>query len=206
MTHRRRGSSFYIFRLAILLAFAIPVLSGCSSRLGSFAQPGQDPMQTPRGVAADLSDYRLDAGDRIRLVVYGEPNLTGEFGVDGAGRMGVPLVGTMRAGGLTAAELEDRIVARLSPEYLKDPKVTVEIIGYRPFYIVGEVKSPGSYPYVSGMTAINAVALAGGFTYRARETEFVIDRALKGKPGQIAAGPGSEVLPGDVIIVPERFF
>jgi polysaccharide export outer membrane protein len=82
----------------------------------------------------------------------------------------------------------------------------VEIINYRPFYIVGEVKSPGSYPYVSGMTAINAVALAGGFTYRAKEDEFRIDRGVEGKVKKMEAGPSTEVLPGDVIIIPERFF
>lgn len=193
-------------RIVVLLLALSPVLSGCSARLGSLTSVDQEPARSRSAISAGLSDYRLDAGDRVRLTVYGEPNLTGEFGLDGAGRVGVPLIGTVRAGGLSAAELEQRIADRLSPDYLKDPKVTVEVVTYRPFYIVGEVKSPGSYPYVNGMTAINAVALAGGFTYRARETSFVIDRDTKGAARQIAAQPGSEVLPGDVVIVPERYF
>lgn len=153
-----------------------------------------------------LAGYRLGTGDRIRLIVYGEPNLTGEFGIDGSGFLGVPLIGKVKAGNATAEELEKRIAHELSQGYLKDPSVTVEIVKYRPFYIVGEVKQPGGYPYVSGMTVINAVALSGGFTYRAEEDEFKIKRRVGGKVTAIEAEPGTEVLPGDVVTVDERFF
>lgn len=153
-----------------------------------------------------LAGYRLGSGDRIRLIVYGEPNLTGEFAVDGSGNLGVPLIGKVKAGDKTASELERLIVGKLSPDYLKDPSVNIEIVRYRPFYIVGEVKQPGSYDYVSGMTVINAVALGGGFTYRAEEDEFEINRRIGSRVQNIEARPGTEVLPGDVITVDERFF
>ncbi|MEX2453807.1 MAG: polysaccharide biosynthesis/export family protein [Rhodospirillaceae bacterium] len=158
------------------------------------------------GAESGLAGYRLGSGDRIRLIVYGEPDLTGEFGIDGSGDLGVPLIGKVPAGNATATELEERIAERLTPDYLKNPSVTVEIVSYRPFYIVGEVRQPGSYAYVSGMTVINAVALGGGFTYRARESEFEIDRRIGNQVRNIEAKPATEVLPGDVITVAERFF
>ena len=112
----------------------------------------------------------------------------------------------MQGGNATAAELEQRIRDKLTPDYLINPSVTVEIVRYRPFYIVGEVRQPGSYPFVSGMTVINAVALSGGFTYRARESRFRIDRRTGDGIAEIRARPDTEVLPGDVISVDERFF
>jgi polysaccharide export outer membrane protein len=165
-----------------------------------------DAVQAPQKVSADLSGYELGSGDRVRLIVYDEPNLSGEFTVDGRGGLALPLVGKVKAEGLTAAQLESRITKRLSPEYLKDPSVSVEVITYRPFYIVGEVKKPGSYPYVNGMSIINAVAVAGGFTYRARESVFGIDRTIDGRAKKFVGSPGTEVMPGDVITVPERYF
>lgn len=175
------------------------------STLGACAGTGSAPEgQAPK--TADIQGYRLGSGDRIRLTVYDEPNLSGEFSVDGAGNVGVPLIGKVGAGGLTASELEKAIVNKLSPQYLKDPSVTVEVIGYRPFYIVGEVNEPGSYPYVNGMTVINAVALAGGFTYRAQEGSFRLERRAKEGVRILEARATTEVLPGDVITVQERYF
>ena len=110
----------------------------------------------------------------------------------------------LRVEGLTLTELESAIVAKLKPDYLKNPQLSIEVINYRPFYIIGEVKSPGSYAYVSGMRVVNAVAMAGGFSYRARENQLWITRAGSGK--KEAADQNSPVLPGDVIEVPERFF
>jgi polysaccharide export outer membrane protein len=156
--------------------------------------------------SADISDYRLGSGDRIRLTVYDEPDLSGEFTVNGTGRLSLPLVGLLNAEGLTARELESAIAKKLKPDYVKNPDVTVEVMTYRPFYIVGEIKKPGSYPYVDGMTVINAVALAGGFTYRAREGSFEIKRPVDGKTDSVRARPETQVAPGDVITVHERFF
>jgi protein involved in polysaccharide export with SLBB domain len=171
-----------------------------SSRLEA-QQPAQ------QAVPGQPADYRLGSGDRVRITVFGQQDLTGEYLVDGKGMLAFPLVGQIRAGGLTASELEHTLVSKLKPEYLKDPKVSAVVLTYRPFYIVGEVKKPGSYAYVSGMTVINAIALAGGFTYRAREGSFYVDRAGKdGKKARLDATPDTPVQPGDIITVRERYF
>ncbi len=160
----------------------------------------------PAAAQADTT-YRLGAGDRIRVTVFGQEDLSGEFEVDGTGRVSLPLIRTVQAKGLTLAELEQAVTDRLKPDFLKDPSVSIEVLNYRPFYIIGEVKEPGSYPYVSGMTVWNAVAMAGGFSYRARKSEVEIKRG--GNTAQSAwqdAHPDTTVFPGDVIKVPERFF
>lgn len=153
------------------------------------------------------ASYRLGSGDRVRVTIYGQPELTGEYAVDGGGQMSFPLVGQLRAGGLTAAELEAALAAKLAPDYLKNPSISVEVLTYRPFYIVGEVRTPGSYPFVSGMTVLNAVALAGGFTYRARETSFYVTRTAEdGSKAKLSTGADATILPGDIITVRERYF
>ncbi len=164
---------------------------------------------SPGGQAAPAQspDYRLGPGDRLRIIVFGQKDMTGEFAVDGTGLLSFPLIGQIKAGGLTAEGLEHEITNKLKPDYLRDPKVSVVVLTYRPFYIVGEVKTPGSYAYVTGMSVINAVALAGGFTYRAKESSFYLDRTGKdGKKSRIDAGPDTQVQPGDVITVRERYF
>lgn len=153
------------------------------------------------------NSFRLGAGDRIRVTVFGHEDLSGEFEVDGTGRVSLPLIRSVPAGGLTLAELEQAITERLTPDFLKDPRVSIDVLNYRPFYIIGEVNEPGSYPYVNGMTVWNAVAMAGGFSYRAKKSEVEIKRG--GDTAQTAwqdASPDTVVFPGDVIRVPERFF
>jgi protein involved in polysaccharide export with SLBB domain len=149
----------------------------------------------------------LGPGDHLRINVFNQKDLTGEYLVDGTGLLAFPLIGQVQAGGLTAHELERAIINKLKPDYLRDPNVNVVVLTYRPFYIVGEVKQPGSYPYVSGMTVINAIALAGGFTYRAKESSFYLTRADKdGRKNRMDATPDTSVQPGDVITVRERYF
>ncbi|HEX2890288.1 polysaccharide biosynthesis/export family protein [Vineibacter terrae] len=162
----------------------------------------------PPGATIDRSsDYKLGGGDRMRIIVYGQPNLTGEYVLDGSGALSFPLIGQVQAMGMTPSQLEHAIVSRLHPDYLRNPSVSVEVMTRRPFYIVGEVRNPGSYPYVSGMTVINAIALAGGFTYRARESSFYIKRNDRnGQSGRIDANQETPVQPGDVIMVRERYF
>lgn len=152
------------------------------------------------------SNYQLSTGDKIRITVYGHADLSGDFEIDGAGRLSLPLIRTVEAAGLTARELEAGITARLKPDYLRDPQVSIEILSYRPIYVIGEVQAPGSYPYASGMTAINAVALAGGYTYRARKNTVRIIRGANEQQQKISADPDTVIMPGDVIEVPERFF
>jgi len=156
-------------------------------------------------VAAQAPVYRLGSGDQLRVTVFGQPDLSGQFEVGSDGRVALPLIGEVRAANLTLQELEAAITAKLKPDYLKNPQLSVEIVNYRPFYIIGEVKNPGSYAYVGGMRIVNAVAMAGGFTYRARENDLLITRAAGGAKKE-PANQDTPVLPGDVIEVPERYF
>ena len=151
---------------------------------------------------AAAQEYRLGSQDKINVTVFGEADLSGEFELDGEGKVALPLLGEVRLGNMTPREAERMIASRLHPDYLLDPKVSIQVANYRPFYILGEVKSPGGYPFVNGMTVVQAVALAGGFTYRARTDNVVIVRASSRQ----AAGQTTVVMPGDIIEVPERFF
>jgi len=162
--------------------------------------------ETADGDNGAQTDYRTGSGDKLRVTVFGHEDLSGEFQVDGAGKIALPLIGDVEAGEKTASELEAAIIAKLRPDYLKNPRVSVEILNYRPFYIIGEVKSPGSYPYVNGMTVVNAIALSGGYTYRGNEDKVTIIRADDPERKKQPATHDTVVLPGDVIEVPERFF
>jgi protein involved in polysaccharide export with SLBB domain len=150
-------------------------------------------------------DYALGTGDRLRVTVFGHPDLSGEFQVDSGGRLKLPLVGSLVVVSRTADDVKEMIASALQPDYLKNPQVSVQVVNYRHFYIIGEVANPGSYPYVGGMRVVNAVAVAGGYTYRAKQKDMLITRA-KGDGGQEPAGQETPVFPGDVVVVPERFF
>lgn len=151
------------------------------------------------------SAYALAAGDRVKVTVFGHEDLSGEFEVDANGRVALPLIQNVAAAGLTASGLQRAIAGRLKPDYLQDPRVSVEILGHRPFFILGEVRDPGSYPYSSGLTVLKAVALAGGFTYRANSKRLKITRDDESAT-DIDATLNTDIQPGDVIRVPERFF
>jgi polysaccharide export outer membrane protein len=150
--------------------------------------------------------YRLDTGDRLRVFVYGQPSLSRLYIVDHEGRIAVPLIGNVTARGKTTGELQGIIRSRLGSEYVKDPQVTVDIQQNRPFFILGEVRNAGQYPYVSGMTVETAVAIAGGYTERASERSYRITRRVNGVIQEIEA-PGDILLrPGDTVYVFERYF
>jgi protein involved in polysaccharide export with SLBB domain len=175
--------------------------------IGASACAQNDNYQPPSTASAPPAQgYKLGNGDQVHIIVFNQQSLTGDYTIDGAGQLAFPLIGAVKAGGLTGPQLEKEITQKLSPDYLKDPNVTVEVLKYRPFYIVGEVKNPGSYPYVDGMSVINAVALAGGFTYRAKEEDFYIRRNEDPGKRREEAHQGTPVYPGDVIIVRERYF
>ncbi|MEM9989157.1 MAG: polysaccharide biosynthesis/export family protein, partial [Pseudomonadota bacterium] len=151
-------------------------MSACASqgedRLSSLPSPAQE-----RTVEAfEVENYRLDAGDKIKLVVFGEDALSGEFAVDGTGHVSLPLIGEIKAGGGTVRDFQRAVDDALRDGYLKDPRVSAEVSSYRPFYILGEVGRPGTYPYQNGLTVLNAVATAQGFTYRANERVVFIRR------------------------------
>ena len=189
------------------LVLGVGLLGGCSS------SPPPMPVEaaaTAGGAEgeplADIASYKLGPGDALRVTVFRHEDLSGEFSLDGEGNFAMPLVGEIRGGGRTARQLEDEIeLALKSGGYLIEPQVSVEVLNYRPFYIIGEVNNPGSFEYVNGMTVINAVALAGGFTYRADQDDIVISRGGSSGP-EMQAAPDTKVLPGDIIEVQERFF
>lgn len=181
------------------------VAAGAFLALGALAGCGGATNALP-DLPVQQTEYQLGQGDRVLVTVFGQEDLTGERVVDGAGNISMPLVGAVKAGGSTADELAQSISAKLSPKYLNDPKISVQVLDYRPFYIVGEVQKPGSYPYVDGMSVMNAVALAGGFTYRAREDEVFITRKADPERHKRVADVNAPVQPGDVVMVRERYF
>jgi polysaccharide export outer membrane protein len=156
--------------------------------------------------ARDLLAYQLNAGDKVKLTVFGEPDLSGVFEINGLGRISLPLVGDVKAAGLDLNGLRDAIARRLADGYLKNPRVTVEVAGYRPIYVHGEVRSGGEFAYKTGLRLRDVVALAGGYTYRANQNYVVLSRAGTGQDVQVQLPNDLIVMPGDNIRVPERFF
>ena len=176
-----------------------------SARLAA-TQPSSASVAAIAGGPQDES-YKLGSGDKLKLVVYGENDLGGEYLVDGAGQVQLPLLGQVPAAGMTVHDFEAAVGGKFVSEgYLKDPRVSVEVENYRPFYIIGEVKSPGQYPYVNGMNALNAVALAGGYTYRADDKDVYIRRNGSSKEQEVPADQTTRINPGDIIRVDERIF
>ena len=176
---------------AVLSACLLAACAGPPDACGpSAADPG------------DVAGYRLGPGDQVQVTVFRQPELSGRFGLDGEARLALPLVGEIPADGLSTRGLEQAIAARLREgDYLINPQVSVQVVTYRPFYILGEVRRPGEYEYKNGMTVVNAVALAGGYTYRAQPSKITVRRT----GCSFIAAPDAPVLPGEIITVPERF-
>lgn len=154
----------------------------------------------------DEDVYKLSVNDRIRLTVFGEDDLSGEFDIDRNGYVSLPLIGRVFVAGLSLEGAKESIVKVFKDGFLVDPKLTLDVLTFQPFYILGEVKSPGSYSYSSGLTVLNAIALAGGYTYRADKGDIEIQREKMGKKEKFDASEKTVVMPGDVITVDERFF
>jgi polysaccharide export outer membrane protein len=197
---------------SVSMAFAqgqLPRPSVSATRPSGAGAPGNPanlslPLPVP---GAQDDSYRMGSGDKLRVVVYGEEDLGGEYLVAGDGSVQLPLLGQMRAAGLTVHEFQNMVGAKFVSEgYLKDPRVSVEVQNYRPFYIIGEVKSPGQYPFVSGMNVLNAVALAGGYTYRADERQLYVRRNGSQQEIKVPGDQTTRINPGDIIRVDERFF
>jgi len=151
-------------------------------------------------------DYRLGPGDKLRLIVYGEDDLGGTFDVDGAGNVSLPLIGQVQVAGRSARDVENIVTADFADGFLKQPRVNIEIVQYRPFYVIGEVNKPGQYPYVSDMSVLNAVALAGGYTEKAVESGVYIRRNGETKESYYDADGATKIYPGDVVRVPVSTF
>jgi len=181
--------------LRILAGFALALLTaGCLT---------SDPTAPATSSPAEL---RLAPGDKIRVVVFGEDKLSGDFQVDNDGGISLPLAGTINGAGLTKAEMEQQISASLKSKYLRDPKVTVDVISYRPFDVLGEVQKPGEYPFRSCLNVLSAIAIAGGSTYRASTSKVTIQRFGQKEAAEVPQSSSVLVMPGDVVRVPERYF
>lgn len=155
---------------------------------------------------ATIQPYRLDSGDRLRVTVFEQPSLSNTYTVDQAGYISFPLVGQVTARGQTLSSLSGGIAAKLKQGYLRDPDVSIEVDRYRPVFVMGEVGRPGQYSYVPGMTAQNAIAIAGGFTPRGNQREIDVTRKIN---GQVLTGKttiSAPILAGDTIYVKERLF
>jgi len=164
------------------------------------------PAPAPVPVAFYDAAYRLDAGDKLRIVVYGQEGLTNSYAVDAGGNITMPLIGAVVARGCTPAELARAIAAKLRGGYIREPYVAAEVEQYRPFFILGEVAAPGQYPYVPNLTAESAVAIAGGYTPRAKKTAFKLTR--RNEVGAVTAvvPPNIPLQPGDTLVIGERWF
>jgi protein involved in polysaccharide export with SLBB domain len=155
--------------------------------------------------AAEPPAYKLGVGDKVRVTVYGEKDLSGDFDVNDQGEVTLPLIGAVRVAGKSVGDAETFITTAYGKNYLVNPHVNLQVMNYRPFFILGEVKNPGSYPFVNGMTVVNAVALAGGYTPRANTKNIEVKRGSN-SGGEVQVSEDAGVLPGDIIRVPERFF
>jgi polysaccharide export outer membrane protein len=208
-------------RAVILCLLAALALSGCMGRSGRVAavQP-QDDLDSlaygqqlqppvayagPPGAAYDRQ-YLLDAGDRLRVVVYGQEGLTNSYAIDAGGSITMPLIGAVPARGLTPAGLASHISGRLRNGYIREPSVAVEIEAYRPFFILGEVAAPGQYPYVPNMSVESAVAIAGGFSPRAKRDAVTLTHTDPRGSIRALVPLGTPLGPGDTILVGERWF
>jgi polysaccharide export outer membrane protein len=148
---------------------------------------------------------KLQAGEKIRVTVYNEPSLSGEYQIDPGGFVSLPLAGTIKAAGLTQRDLELQLEQRFSTGYLKNPKITVGVSEFRPFYIVGEVEKPGAYPYTGGLNVLSAIAIAGGTTYRADQSKIQIQHPGDSEMREYDLSAPIPILPGDIIKVPRRY-
>jgi polysaccharide export outer membrane protein len=191
--------------VSVLLLLFGPALSSANSQEAGGATQSLG-AKTATSNAVPDAGYSLGTGDKIRVNVFGQPDLNGEYVVDGAGFVQLPLVGPIKAAGLTVTDFQKQVIAAFSNGFLVNPNIDVYVIDYRPYYIMGEVNKPGPYAYVTGMNLITAVALAGGYTTRADKSDVYIRRNGSAKEVELPADETTNVNPGDIVRVAERFF
>lgn len=202
---KRKNCSFE--NLSTRLACAVGLIAISLPALGQSVTGLPPESSIPSRPAGGVEEaYKLDAGDKLRITVFGEPDLSGEYFVDGSGDVRLPLIGQVHAAGGTLLEFETRFKAALETGYLKNARVSAEVINYRPFYILGQVNKPGEYAFINGLNVLTAIALAGGYTYRASEQNVFIRRKGFDKEEAEPANQNTKVFPGDIIRVRERFF
>lgn len=194
------------FGLVGLIILTLMITVSCSpdtERSNAILIP---PTQGDISSSAALDAYRLGGGDEIEVLFYNEPTLSGKKTLDGRGVIDMPLIQEVDIGGLTAAQAAKKIEGFYAGGYFQYPEVTLKILKYRPFYILGEVRQAGKYPFQEKLTVLEAVAMAGGFTYRADQDDIQIVRKTQQTTQKMNAGSNAVIMPGDVIKVPERFF
>ncbi len=193
-----RGALRRAFGTVALLA-ALLMLGACETSMGS----SSDTTASLSGRTA----YFISTGDKLSIKVFDERDLTGEFQVDETGAIAFPLVGAIKASGLTLDEFRQNLIDRLKNGYVRNPRVTIDILNYRPINIIGEVRKAGQYEYRPGLSARDAIAIAGGYTYRANEDAIYIIRGNSDALLKVSLNESRfEILPGDTIKIPERFF
>jgi polysaccharide biosynthesis/export protein len=197
-------------RAVILCLLTVLALSGCMRHPAPVAMHAH--AATPVVYAAApppvMHDpaYRLDAGDRLRIVVYGQEGLTNTYLVDAGGSITMPLIGAVSARGKTPAELAAAVAARLRNGYIRQPSVAAEVEAYRPFFILGEVAAPGQYPFVPNMTVESAVAIAGGFSPRAKRDRVTVTHTDARGTVRLVVPTATLLNPGDTVLIGERWF
>jgi protein involved in polysaccharide export with SLBB domain len=183
-------------------AFVFSLVAGCGS--DAILQPTAADQQAVASLAE--KPYRLQPGEKVRITIYGEAGLSGEYQIDPGGFLSLPLVGVVKAAGISESDLQQLLVKRYSQEYLKNPKITVSVSEFRPFYIIGEVEKPGAYPYTSGLNVLSAIAIAGGTTYRASHSRIYMQHPGESGLSEYTASAAIPVMPGDIIQIPRRYF
>lgn len=192
-----------------LLALSLTATAASAQQSGSSTPIVEAPALAaapPASLTKVDSDYRLGVADKVRIIVFDEPSLSGEFLVNANGSLSMPLIGDVAVAGSTASSVTEAIKKRLADGFLKNPQVSIDVLTFRPFYILGEVNKPGEYPYSSGLTVLNAVATAQGFTYRANKKRVVIKHAGETAETKERLTPDLQVHPGDTIRIQERLF
>jgi protein involved in polysaccharide export with SLBB domain len=188
---------------SVLIGIAVQ-LSGCSSTPGDVGTATPADLQALAAAATAVP--RFQGGEKIRVTVYGEDTLSGEYDIDPSGVVSLPLAGTVRAVGLTQQQLEQELAQKFKSQYLRNPKITVTILRYRSIYFVGEIEKPGEYPYKPGLNVLTAMAMAGGGTYRANKNYVLIQHNGETGSKEYPQSAATYIWPGDLIRVPERYF
>jgi len=199
----RRSGQILSMRLVVasLLWGVCLFLAGCG---GDNVKPATEAER--QALAAEAAGPpKLQSGEKIHVTVYNEPTLSGDYQIDPSGYVSLPLAGTIKAAGLTQHELEQKLETKFASGYLKNPKITVGIAEFRPFYIVGEVEKPGAYPYTGGLNVLAAIAIAGGTTYRADQSRIEIQHPGENQMHEYDMSAPIPILPGDIIKVPRRY-
>ena len=196
-----------IRRLFRDLLLGASVAAACVGPL--FAQTADAPTAQASSSAVEparLGDYRLGSSDKIRVLVFNEPDLSGEFTVNSDGTLSYPLIGSVAVAGHTTSEVRDMLEQRLAGGYLKTPQVSIDVIEFRPYFIFGEVNKPGNYPYTADLTVMKAVATANGFTYRADQKHVYLRHEGQSQETKYEVTSDLPLKPGDTIRIGERYF